>query len=87
MVIRGGHWTLTRAGVPSVGSIKITVISSWFVMAPLARAWWDDWTLGLASLVSGFQPRRVFAPGGALNVWSRSFVRPSTVRHSLKTVE
>ena len=32
-----GHWTLTRAGVPSVGSIKITVISSWLVMAPLAR--------------------------------------------------
>jgi hypothetical protein len=37
VVIRGGHWTFTRAGVPSVGSIKITVISSWLVMAPLAR--------------------------------------------------
>jgi hypothetical protein len=30
--------------VPSVGSIKITVISSWFVMAPLASGVvWMHW--------------------------------------------
>jgi hypothetical protein len=57
VVIRGGHCSRTRAGVQSVGSIKITVISLWF--GDLARnelssfGHWD-----LASVLSGI-PRPV----------------------------
>jgi hypothetical protein len=36
VVGRSGQCTRTRAGVPSVGSIKTTVISSWLVMWPEA---------------------------------------------------
>jgi hypothetical protein len=37
VVGRSGQCTRTSGGVLSVGSIKITVISSWLVMALLAR--------------------------------------------------
>ena len=37
VVGRSGQCTRTSGGVPSVGSIRITVISSWLVMMPLAR--------------------------------------------------
>jgi hypothetical protein len=40
--------------VPSVGSIKITVISSWLVMAPLAKV--VMLLKGLDSLQSGSRP-------------------------------
>jgi hypothetical protein len=43
-----------RASVPSVGLIKITVISSWLVMAPLARG--RGGMIGQGRLLSGPGP-------------------------------
>jgi hypothetical protein len=40
VVGRSGQCTRTIGGVPSSGSIKVTVISSWLVMGPEANWMW-----------------------------------------------